>query len=145
MAHHRHAALHQKSDGLRHATAALELDGTAARFFHDPCRRHEGLLPGCFVGAERHVDHDEGVFGAAHHRQSLQDHHIEGDGYGGLQPVHHHAERVANEDEIAMPIEQPGGMRVIRCQTDDRLAAFARTDVGRGQTLDLLLCRHVKL
>src|ERR1700730_9828668 len=47
MAHHRHAALHQKSDGLRHATAALELDGTAARFFHDPRRRHEGLLPGC--------------------------------------------------------------------------------------------------
>src|SRR5262249_32975181 len=57
MAHGRHAALDQKGDGVGHAAAALELDCSAAGLLHHPRRRHEGLLLGRLVGAERHIDH----------------------------------------------------------------------------------------
>ena len=79
---------------------------------------------------------------AAHHRVALQDHHVERDRHGGLEPVHHHAERVADQDHVAMLVDDARGMRVIRGEADDRLAAFARADVGRGQPPDFVLHRH---
>ena len=70
---------------------------------------------------------------------ALQDHHVERDGHGGLEPVHHHAERIADQHQVAMRIEDARGVRVIGGQADDRLAALARADVGRGQPLDFVL------
>ncbi len=113
MPHDRNPALDQKGDGLRHAAAALELDRSAAGLLHHPRSRHEGLLLRCFIRAEWHVDDDESSFRAAHHGESLQNHHIEGDGHGGLKPVHDHAERIPHQNEIAMLVKQPRGMRVI--------------------------------
>ena len=51
-------------------------------------------------------------------------------GTRGLEPVHHHAERVADQDEIAVAVEQAGGMRVVGGEGDDRLAALAGPDMG---------------
>ncbi len=144
MAHGRHAALDQKGDGLGHAAAALELDRSAAGLLHHPRGRHEGLLLGRFVGAERHIDDDESSLRPAHHRESLQDHHIEGDRYRRFEPVHHHAERVTDQNEIAVAIKQARRMRVIGREADDRLTALAGADVGGGQPLDFLLCRHCR-
>jgi len=89
--HHRHAALGQKRDGLRHAPAAFDLDRAAAGLFHHPRRRGEGLLFRSLVGAERHVDDDKRPLRAAHHRVTLQDHHVERDRHRRLEPVHYHA------------------------------------------------------
>src|SRR6188768_2303114 len=69
---------------------------------------------------------------AAHHRLPLQDHHLERDRHGRLQAVHHHAERVADQDEIAMPVDQARGVRVIGGERHDRIAALARPDIRRG-------------
>jgi len=134
----------QKGDGLGHAAAALELDRSAAGLLHHSRGRHEGLLLGGFVGAERHVDDDESPLRSAHHREPLQDHHIEGDRHRGFEPVHHHAERVADQNEIAVAIKQARGMRVVGREADDGLAALARADVRCGQPLDLILCRHCR-
>jgi len=142
MAHDRDATFDQESDGLGHTATAFELHGTAAGLLHHPRSRHEGLLPRRLVGAERHIDHDQRAPRAAHHRQPLQDHHIERDRHRRLQPMHHHAQRIADQDKVAVPIEQARGMGMIRGETDDGVAALAGTDVGRGQPLDLVLCRH---
>ena len=75
---------------------------------------------------------------AAHHGVALQDHHLERHRHGGLQPVHHHAERVADQDDVAIAVDQARGMGVIGGQAHDRLAALAGADVGRGEPLDLL-------
>ena len=42
---------------------------------------------------------------SAHHRVALQDHHVERDGHRGLQPVHHHAERIADQDDVAIAVD----------------------------------------
>ena len=113
MPHNRNPALDQKGDGLRHTAAALELDRSAAGLLHHPRRRHEGLLLRCFIRAERHVDDDESSFRAAHHGEPLQDHHLERDRHGGLKPVHDHAKRIPDQNDVAMAIEQPRRVRVI--------------------------------
>src|SRR5262249_50524882 len=49
-----------------------------------------------------------------------------------------------DQNEIAVAIKQARGMRVVRREADDRLAALTRADVGGGQPLDLVLCRHCR-
>ena len=139
MPHHRHAALGQEGDGLRHARAAFDLDGAAAGFLQHARGVHEGLLLGRLVRCKRHVDDDQRALGAAHHGVALQDHHLERDRHGGLQTVHHHAERVADQDHVAIFVDQPRGMGVIRREAHDRRAALAGEDVGRGEPPDLVL------
>ena len=144
MAHHRNTALRQKSDSFRHAAAAFDLDRSAAGLLHHPRRRHESLLLGGFVTAERHIDHDQRALRAAHHGKPLQDHHVERNRDGRLEPMHHHAERIADQNEIAMAVEQARGVRVVGRETDDRLTSLAGANVRRGQPLDFLLCGHVR-
>ena len=105
----------------------------------------EGLLLRGFIGTERHVDHHQRAARAAHHRVALQDHHVERDRDRGLEPVHHHAERIADQDEVAMAVEHARGVGVIGGQRDDRLAALAGADIRRGQAFLLGLYRHVRV
>ena len=79
---------------------------------------------------------------AAHHRMALQDHHFERDRHGGLQPVHHHAERVTDQDHVAVFVDQPRGMRVVRGQAHDRIAVLAGENIRRGEPADLVLHGH---
>ena len=115
------------------------------RLLEDARGGMERLLLRGLVRAERHVDHDQRMLRAAHDRASLQDHHIERHRDGSFQPVHDHAEGIADENEIAMAIEEPRRMRVVGGQTHDRLATLVRADVGCRQPLDLVLCRHVEI
>ena len=85
------------------------------------------------VGAERHVDDDESLFRAAHDRLAVHDHQFERHRHGRFVAVHHHAEAVADEQEIAVVVGDRRGVRVIRRQRNDRLAALAGGDVGRHQ------------
>ena len=45
---------------------------------------------------------------------------------------------------IAIAVEQARGMGVVGREADDRLAALAGADVGRGQPLDFVLYRHCR-
>jgi hypothetical protein len=138
MGHDRNATLDQERDRFGHALAAFELDGAAAGLLHDPRRAQERLLLRRLVGAERHVDHHQRALRAAHHREALEDHHVERHRDGGLQTVHHHAERIADQDEVAILIEDARGMRMVGRERDDRLAALAGADIGRCEAF--LVC-----
>jgi hypothetical protein len=64
---------------------------------------------------------------------------------GGLEAVHHHAERVADQNDVAMLVGQRRGVGVIRGENDDRLAALARENIRCGQPLHDTLYRHCYL
>ena len=75
---------------------------------------------------------------------ALQDHHLERHRHRGLETVHHIAEGIADQDDVAMAIDQGGGMGVIRGQHHDRLAVLAGADIRRGLAPDGGLNGHVK-
>ena len=57
--------------------------------------------------------------------------------------MHDHAERIADQDEVAVAVDDAGGVGVIGGQRDDLLAALARGDVdGRDAALLFLLFLH---
>jgi hypothetical protein len=95
------------------------------------------------VGAERHVDHDQRMLRAAHHGVALQDHHVQRHRHRGLEPMHDIAQGIADQDDIAIAIDQSGGMGVIRGQHHDRLAILAGANIRRGLALDGRLNGHV--
>src|SRR5262245_10958376 len=74
---------------------------------------------------------------------TLQDHHFERDRNRRLEPMHHHAERIADQNHIAMRVDNASSVGMIRGETDDRLAALARLYVWGGQPPDFVLDRHV--
>ena len=145
MAHHGNAALGQERDGLRHPRAAFELHRAAMGFLQYPHRGMKRLLLRGLIGAERHVDHDQRMLRTAHHRVSLQDHHVERHRHRGLETVHDIAEGIADQNDVAMAIDQRRGMRVIGRQHHDRLAVLAGADIRRGFALDGGLDRHARL
>ena len=126
----------KKRDGLRHPRAAFELHRAAMGFLQDAHGGMKRLLLRGLIGAERHVDHDQRVLRAAHHRVALQDHHLERHRHRGLETVHHIAEEVADQNDVAIAIDQRRGMRVIRGQHHDRLAVLAGANIRRGLALD---------
>jgi hypothetical protein len=136
MGHHRNAALGQESDGLGHARAALELDRAAVGLLEDARGGAERLLLRRLIGAERHVDDDQRLLRAAHHRPPLQDHHLQRHRQRGLETMHHIAERVADEDDVAIAIDQRGRMGVIRGEHHNRLAILAGENIRCGLSLD---------
>ena len=133
MAHDRDAAPDQTVDGFRHVPAAFELDALAADFGHHPGAVAEGLGRRFLVAAERHIDDDAGRLGAAHHGLAVGDHHVEGNAQRAVQAVQHHAQAVADQQQVDMRVEQAGDRRRIGGQTDHRRAALARADIGCGQ------------
>ena len=142
MAHHRNAALDEERDRLGHALSAFDLDRAAPGFLHHARRGEESLFLGCFIGAERHVDDDKRPARAAHHRMALQDHHVERHRNRGLESMHHHAERIADEDHVAVLVDDVRGMGVIRREHDDRRTALAGADRRRREPLFFGIGRH---
>ena len=145
MRHHRNAAVDEIADGLGHAPAALELDGAAVGLLHHARGIAEGDRRALLVGAERHVDDDQRALGAAHHGAAMHDHQLERHRHGRLVAVHHHAEAVADQQEIAVLVGDRRGMGVIGGQRDDRLDALLGGDVGGGDALDGGLARTWRL
>jgi hypothetical protein len=47
--------------------------------------------------------------------------------------VHHHAERVADQDHVAMLVDDARRMGVIRGEAGDRIAPLAGKDIRRRQ------------
>ncbi len=69
---------------------------------------------------------------AAHHRLAVQDHHLHGHADGVGQAVDHHADGIADQQQVADLVEDLGHRRGVGGEADDRLAALARGDLARG-------------
>ena len=125
MADHRDSALGQQPDGRRHRFAALELDRRAAGLLHHPRAACERLLGRALIASERHVDRDQGVPASAHHRRAVRAHHVERDGDGRGKAVDHLAKAVADQQHVAMRVEQLRHAHRVGGQRDDRLFRLA--------------------
>ncbi len=132
MAHHRDAALAEIVDGLGDAFAAFHLDRGAAGLLDDARGVAERNLRALLVGAERHVDDDERMPGAAHHRLAVGDHHVERDAQRVVHAVHHHAQAVADQHQIDMIVEKTRGVGVVAGQAHDRPRVLVRADLGNS-------------
>jgi hypothetical protein len=106
VADHRHSPVREKVDGFRHRFAALDLHRGAARLLHDPRCAGERLPRRGLIRPERHIDADQGMPAAAHHRGAVRAHHFHRDRDGRRQAVDHLAEAVADKQHVAMRIEQ---------------------------------------
>ena len=95
----------------------------------------EGDRRAFLVGAERHVDDDEGALGAAHHRAPVHDHEFERHRHRRLVAVHHHAEAVAHQEKIAVAVGDRRRVRVVGGERHDGPVPFHGGDVGRQQAL----------
>ncbi len=129
MGHDGYAALDQVVDGLGHALATFQLHRAAVGLLHDAGRIAEGDGRTFLIAAERHVDDDQGSVRAAHHRLAVHDHQLERHRHGRFKAVHDHAERVADEQEVAVLVGNRGGMGVIGGERDNRLTSFSRGDL----------------
>ncbi len=147
MAHHRHATGDEIGDGFGHRRPALDLDGLGAGLLHHPDGVGVGLLLPAFVGAEGHVDDHHRPARPAHHRLAVQDHHLQGDADGVVQAVDHHADGVANQQDVARLVQHLGHRGGIGGQHHDGRLALEGGDVRRGEALDLFLAlrRHLEL
>src|SRR3979411_2687989 len=99
------------------------------------------LLRG-LVGAERHVDGHQRLPRAPHHGTSLQYHHFEGYWHGCLEAVYYIAQRIADQDYIAVCVEQRGCMRAIGGEHYDRLTVLARADLRCRLAPSRIMHRH---
>jgi hypothetical protein len=72
----------------------------------------------------------------------MHDHELERHRHGGLVAVHHHAEAIANQEEIDVRVDDARGVRVIGGERHDRRAALAILDVRRGHPLHGKLVGH---
>jgi hypothetical protein len=72
----------------------------------------------------------------------MHDHQVEGHRQSRLETMHHHAKRIAHQDEIDVAIGNRRGMRVIGGKRHDGLTAFASEDLRRGYAVRGLLNGH---
>ncbi len=142
MAEDGNAARHQKGDGLRHLLAALQLNAVAAGFLHQPHGVAERLFLGFLIGSEGKIDDDAGMFDATHDGAAVGDHHVQRDADRRVHAVKHHAEGIADQQQIAMRIEQAGNRRRIGGQADDARLAFHLPDGGCCQPLVFSMGAH---
>ena len=141
MADHRNAAMGQEVDGRRHRLAAFQLDRRAAGFLHDPRRAGERLFGRAFIASERHVDRDQRVPAAAHHRGAMGAHHLHRHRHGRRQAVDHLAQAVADQQHLAMRVEQLRHPHRVGGQHDDRLLGLAVLLARRGSPARSCACR----
>jgi hypothetical protein len=59
----------------------------------------------------------------------MHDHQFEGNRHRRFMAMHHHPERIADQQEIDVRIDEAGGMRVIRRQRHDLLLSLPSLDV----------------
>jgi hypothetical protein len=142
MGHHRNAALAQIMNGLGHAGAAFQLDGAALGLLDHLGGVVEGLRRALLIGAEWHVDDHQRPLRPAHDRPPMHDHQLERHRQCGLEAMHHHAERIADQQEIDMGVGNSCRMGMIRSERNDRLASLAGADLGGRGPRRRSLNRH---
>ncbi len=71
-------------------------------------------------------------FEVAHHGPAMQDHHVHGDAHRGRQAVHHHADAVSDQQDVARVVQQGGHRRRVGGEADKRRRALGGGDVAHG-------------
>ncbi len=113
MRHHWNAALGEVIDGFAHTRTALEFNRPAARFLHHPCGISERDLRALLVCAKWHIHDNQCMRRTAHDCSAMHDHQIKRYWNRALIAMHHHAERIPDQQEINIGIEDPGCMGMI--------------------------------
>jgi hypothetical protein len=98
--HHRDAGADEATHELGVDRTTLELDGVAVALLHELAGAGHALLDRRLVRHERHVADDVGPPGAARDRATVVRDLIERDGKRGFVALHHHAQRVADEQNV---------------------------------------------
>ena len=118
----RNAALLQKFGGVGHKGAAFELDDVGA-CLHQLGGGGKSLLAALLVGAERQVGDNHRVLVAAGDGGGVVAHLGQGNGQGGIAPLHGHAQRVAHQQGIdAGTVHQRGETGFVAGEHGDFLA-----------------------
>ncbi len=136
MPHHRNATVGQETDRFGDVRPGFHLDRLGAGHFQQLHGVLVGLHRPAFVAAERHVDDDKGLPGFAHHRLAVQDHHLHGHADGVGQAVDDHADAVADQQDVAVGIENLGHRRRVGGQANQRRLPLAGADVGYADAFD---------
>ncbi len=97
----------------------------------------EGDLGAFLERAEGHVDHDQRLVGAAHHRLAMHDHVLERHAQRVGHAVDHHAQTVSYQKQVTDLIADMGHMGGVGGQADQRVAPLARHEVRHGHALAL--------
>ena len=93
------------------AGAAFELHPLRANI--DKLFRRRQSLLGCVVGANRHVGDEQGALDATRHRARVMQHLFERHARGVFIPEHHHAQRIAHQDNIDPTFIEQARRRII--------------------------------
>ncbi|CCV05789.1 hypothetical protein MESS2_1670018 [Mesorhizobium metallidurans STM 2683] len=140
MGHDRHAARGEEADRLGHGLAPLELHRCTTGLRHQARSVAEGLLGAFFIGTEWQVYDHQCSHQTAAHRLAVHDHHVESDAQRRREAVQDHADAVANENDVAVSINQSGDRRSICRQADEWSLAFPHSNIRRCHRLCLTSC-----
>ena len=77
MRHDGNAALGQKLDGLGHALATFEFNGTAFGFLDHARGVAKRLRRAFFIGTKGHIDNDQGSLRTPQYGATMHDHQIQ--------------------------------------------------------------------
>ena len=148
--HHGNAGLDEFPHRLRRALAAFELHSAAAGLLHEPRRVLHRVLPAGLVAAERHIADDQCVLRAADYGLSVMQHVVHRHRQRRVITEDHHAERVANENDVSPAIlDEPRGRTVVgRHHHDLRAIVLHLDDVGGADAWHIhapLLNAHASL
>ena len=140
--HHRDALRGEHAHGFGEGRAALDLDRRAAGLGDDPRCRLARLRRRGLVAAERQVDDDARAPRGADDRAAVGDHHVEGHAARAVETVDHHGQRITDEQQIDVVVEDLGHRRGVRGEADDRGSALALDDLRNGDAADAIGCVH---
>jgi len=132
MAEHRDAALDQEGYSFGHGRTALQLHAGTAGLRHYPGRAAERLRRAFLVAAERQVHDHQGRGGAAHDGATMRDHHLERDRHRAGQAVDHHAQAVADQEQVAGRIQKARHRRGVGRQADQGFSTLALPESRYG-------------
>ena len=115
----------ESRDGLGHVNAALELHALGAAFLDHAAGIGDGVCDRDLVGEKRHVADEQSALAAARDHARVVDHLVHGDAEGVVVALHHHAERVTDQQQIrAGTIGDAREREVVRGQHRELALAF---------------------
>ena len=128
------SALDYERDRGRHLIAALQLDHLRAGL-QQPHRVFECLLRTDLIGAEWHVRDDEGALRATGDRAGVVGDVLDGHRQGRIVPLHHHAERIADQQRIdAGAVQHRSKGRVVAGQHRDLALGRGAAQIKQRQS-----------
>ena len=139
--HHGDAHVDDATHRLAQLLAALDLDRLDAALLDHAARVAQRLVGVHLVAHEGHVSHHEGALHAAAHDLAVVEHLLQRHADGRVEPLHHHAGRVPDEDHVdPRLVEQLRRQEVVSRQRADRLALLLhRAQGARGHLAQALL------